>query len=186
MFGSLATIPEKYAACASVLLPAAVAIVPAPLMAQESAENSASASLVQPLVITGAQPLEFGTLAIPTAQTCLYAISPTGQEEASGVLCQFIAGEVLPAGFTLNCAAGSLVQFEVIYIDSAPAGARFSAPEAAMSIDGQAVGSVYQVGACDADGTSEIRAGGLLEVSAQAQHDFSGRVGTIRLEVAYN
>ena len=146
----------------------------------------ANASLLQPLAITGAQPLEFGTLAIPHQGECIYEVDVAGRPNAPGGICQFIGGDRFPARFTLSCAARSLVQFQVIHTDAAPTGARFAAPPAAMEIDGAGAGAAFQTRPCDADGISEIAAAGRLTVSAGALHGFTGPVGTIRLEVAYD
>jgi hypothetical protein len=149
-------------------------------------QTDASASLLQPLAIMAAQPLEFGTLAIPQNGECIYEIDVAGRANAPGGICQFIGGDRFPARFTLSCAANSLVQFQVIHTDSAPAGAVFAAPSGAMDIDGSGAGPAFQTRPCDGDGTSDIAAAGRLTVSAGATHGFTGPVGTIRLEVAYD
>jgi hypothetical protein len=150
------------------------------------AATDASASLLQPLAITGAQPLEFGTLAIPPQGECVYEIDVAGRANAPGGICQFLGQDRFPARFTLSCAARALVQFQVIHTDAAPAGAVFAAPAAAMEIDGAGAGAAFQSRPCDADGISEIAAAGRLTVRAGALHGFTGTVGTIRLEVAYD
>lgn len=156
-----------------------------PSMAQE-ADTDATATLVQPLVITGAQPLEFGMLAIPAQGECIYEVDTAGRGNTPAGVCQFIGANQFPARFRLNCAASTLVQFQLVYTDSAPAGATFSAPPAAMDIDGNGAGALFQTRPCDTDGTSQISAAGRLTVRAGAVHGFSGPVGTIRLEVAYD
>ncbi len=152
----------------------------------EEAETGAGATFMQPLSIAAAQPLDFGTLAIPVTGSCLYVLGPDSKRSTSGGLCQFLGGDALPAEFALTCAANSLVQFQLIYTDAAPAGAAFDAAPETMAIDGAAPGSAYQVRPCDADGMSVVKAGGVIELRPEAPHQFSGPVGSIRLEIAYN
>jgi hypothetical protein len=159
--------------------------IPTALSAQET-ETDASATMVQPLSITGAQPLEFGTVAIPTQGECIYEIDTAGRPVSPAGLCQFISADQFPARFSLNCAASTLVQFQLVYTDRAPVGAFFAAPPAAMDIDGNGAGALFQTRPCDTDGTSQITAAGRLTVRAATAHGFSGTVGTIRLEVAYD
>lgn len=170
---------------AGVML-AVLPIALAPQLHAKEAEADATATLVQPLVITGAQPLEFGMLAIPAQGECIYEVDTAGRGNSPAGVCQFIGADQFPARFSLNCAASTLVQFQLIYSDSAPAGATFSAPPAAMDIDGNGAGALFQTRPCDTDGTSQISAAGRLTVRAGAAHGFSGPVGTIRLEVAYD
>lgn len=118
--------------------------------------------------------------------SCLYALGPDAKRSTSGGLCQFLDGDAVPAEFALSCAANSLVQFQLIYTDAAPAGAAFDAAPETMAIDGAAPGSAYQVRPCDADGMSVVKAGGVIELRPEAPHKFSGPVGSIRLEIAYN
>lgn len=148
--------------------------------------TDASASLLQPLVITAAQPLEFGVLAIPYEGECLYEVDVTGRVNAPGGVCQFLGGDRFPARFTLSCAAGALVQFQVIHTSTAPSGALFAAPAGAMEVDGSGAGPAFQARPCDGDGISQVAAAGRLTVRAGTTHGFSGPVGTIRLEVAYD
>jgi hypothetical protein len=171
---------------AGPVLAAVLAIaVPARLSAQD-AEADASATMIQPIAITGAQPLEFGIVAIPTQGECIYEIDTAGRTGSPVGLCQFISADQFPARFSLNCAASTLVQFQLIYTDRAPAGASFAAPPAAMDIDGNGAGPLFQTRPCDTDGTSQITAAGRLTVRSATAHGFSGTVGTIRLEVAYD
>ncbi|KPF62441.1 hypothetical protein [Porphyrobacter sp. AAP60] len=167
---------------AFVLLGAAAAL---PCMAQES-ETDASASLIQPLVINGAQPLEFGTLAIPPQGECVYELDVAGRTNAPGGICQFIGGDRFAARFTLSCAASALVQYQMIHTNTAPAGAEFSAPSGVMEVDGAGPGPAFQTLPCDTDGISEVAGAGRLIVRAGTVHGFTGAVGTIRLEVAYD
>ena len=152
----------------------------------EEAETDATASFIQPLVINGAQPLEFGTLAIPPQGECSYEIDVAGRANTPGGICQFLGQDRFPARFPLSCAARALVQFQLIHTNTAPAGAVFGAPADAMDIDGAGAGAAFQIRPCDADGISEIAAAGRLTVRAGAPHGFAGPVGTIRLEVAYD
>lgn len=173
---SLAT---KLIACTAILGASTI-------MAQDEMEANAEARFVQPLTLNAAQPLEFGTLAIPNSGGCVYSLSPNATRLSSGGLCQFIEGDTLPADFSLSCAADSLVQFQAIFSDEAPPGASFNAPDEPMAIDGAEPGAAYQMRACDGDGLSEVKVGGEIRLNSDAPHEFSGPVGSIRLEVAYN
>lgn len=155
-----------------------------PAAAQDTSTD-AGATLLQPLVIASSGPLEFGVVAIPATGTCTYVIGTAGEALGAGGACQWLGGDRYPANFTINCAGGAQVQFELTYTDEAPEGAHFSAPEKAMDVDGAGPAGTFQARPCDADGTSEISAAGQLDVEAGTASGFSGRVGTIRLEVAY-
>ncbi|MAI91221.1 DUF4402 domain-containing protein [Ponticaulis sp.] len=147
---------------------------------------TASAELVTPIDILGEGDLSFGTLAIPRTGSCVYDVSAIGTLSASGATdCQGLSGQSLPAEFSVACDADALVTFELIYTNSAPAGATFSSPSNPMSIDGFGAGSALQTIACDTDGLSDVTAGGRLTVTPSASSGFSGQVGTIRLEAQY-
>lgn len=152
---------------------------------QESATD-ATASFIQPLVISGAQPLEFGTLAIPPQGECAYELDVAGRANVPGGICQFVGGDRFAARFTVSCAASALVQYQMIHTNTAPAGAEFSAPANMMDVDGAGAGPAFQTLPCDTDGISEVAGAGRLIVRAGTVHGFTGAVGTIRLEVAYD
>ncbi len=167
------------------LLCAATLLVAVPGAAQDI-ETDATASFIQPLMITGAQPLEFGTLAIPPQGECLYELDVAGRTNTPGGICQFIGGDRFPARFTVSCAANALVQFQMVHTSTAPQGAAFSAPSEMMDVDGAGAGPAFQTRPCDGDGITEIAGAGRLTVRAGTPHGFTGAVGTIRLEIAYD
>lgn len=164
---------------------AAMLLLVMPSVASE-ADVTASAELVTPIDIVGEGDLSFGTLAVPRTGTCVYDVTATGGSVLSGGSeCQFLAGQILQAEFSVACEADALVTYEVIYTNSAPSGATFSAPSNPMAIDGFAASGALQTRACDADGLSDVNAGGRLTVTPSAPSSFTGQVGTIRLEAQY-
>jgi hypothetical protein len=175
-----------WGACLLSCLPIAGVILVAVPGAAQDIETDATASFIQPLMITGAQPLEFGTLAIPPQGECLYEVDVAGRTNTPVGICQFIGGDRYPARFTVSCAANALVQFQMIHTSTAPQGAVFSAPAGVMDVDGAGAGPAFQTRPCDSDGITEIAGAGRLTVRAGTPHGFTGAVGTIRLEIAYD
>lgn len=153
--------------------------------AQDS-EVPASAALVQPLSITGSQPLDFGTVVKPATGSCHYDVPPVGAATIQGQACQYVGGDQAPARFTLQCPPGALIQFQLVYTDRGPAGTSFAPGDSPVAIDSGSPATPFQVQPCDTDGLTTVAAGGRLSVTAAAAHGFSGTVGTIRLEVAYD
>lgn len=157
-----------------------------PLHAQE-VDADASASLLTPLVIAAVEGLEFGELAVSPAGECRYTIDPAGSAVKSGdARCAFISGATYGGKFEVDCGADKLVQFSLFYTDLAPDGASFGASADPMQVDATKPGGEFQTLPCDSDGRSVVRAGGSLLVTPKAPGVFSGRVGTIRLEVKYD
>lgn len=158
-----------------------------PVFAADMIDTTVSVSMVSPLQINSASPMEFGVVTIPKAGSCDYALGPDGNLQASGGSdCAALSGTPMPAEFSVSCAADTQVRFDISYTNSAPSGASFGAGTAPMNIDGRGAGGVVQVLPCDTDGLSEVRAGGLLSVTPAVGTDFTGEIGTITLEVIYD
>ena len=167
-------------------LAAVLALSSVSAQAQE-AEGDAAATLLTPLAIVAVEGLEFGILAVSPAGDCLYALDPAGTTSKSGDgRCAFLSGATYNGRFKVDCGADKLVQFSLFYTDLAPAGVTFGAPADPMQVDAAKPGGLFQLLSCDSDGRSVVKAGGSLLVTPKAQSGFSGRVGTIRLEVSYD
>jgi hypothetical protein len=150
-------------------------------------DAEANATLAAPIQIQTTDDLVFGTVIVPLSGSCTYGVPPSGAPTVSGGSgCAFISGVQVPAGFEVRCGASVLTRYEVNFDDLAPTGTSFSSPALPMKIDGHDAGGALQLHPCDTDGLSLVSLGGVLTVSATASGGFSGRVGTIRLEVAYD
>lgn len=146
----------------------------------------ASAKMVTPVDIVGLGDLAFGTVAIPRSENCIYEVSPRDEVISSkSDECRFLSGSPIAAEFSVACSPSEPMTFEVIFTNSAPTGASFSAGTNSLEIDGLGAGDILQVQSCDKDGFSEVRVGGRLTVTPNAPEGFSGEVGTIRLEANY-
>ena len=147
----------------------------------------ASTTMVTPLSITSAAPLEFGTVTVPKVGDCIYVLNTDSEISASGgPECTALSGMPESGHFVLSCGAYQSVIFEVFYTNTAPSGAVFGAPPKPADIDGRGSGPAMQLLPCDRDGMSDIRVGGQLSITPNAPSAFSGEVGTIRLEVTYD
>ena len=148
---------------------------------------TANAKISSPLTISSASSLEFGEVTRPNTGQCDYELGPDSELIVSGGSdCMAMSGTPFAAEFTINCAVDVLVRFELTYENQAPDGAVFSAGENSMDIDGRGAGDVLQVTGCDSDGQTQVSAGGRLSVTPTAPDDFTGTVGTIRLEAIYD
>jgi len=158
-----------------------------PTLASDMFETTASVSMVSPLQITSAAPMEFGVVTIPKAGQCGYTLAPDGSLLASGGSdCAALSGTPMPAEFSVSCAPSTQVRFDLSYTNTAPSGASFGAGISPMDIDGQGAGGVVQILPCDTDGLTEVSVGGLLTVTPAVGTDFTGEIGTIRLEIIYD
>lgn len=164
----------------------AILLLPGYAMAQESSIQ-ADATLVAPLAIVASEGLSFGTLAVSMGTSCIYEVLPDGTTNKSGdARCAFLSGLPIPAKFELDCGPGAMVRMELVHANLAPTGATFTTIARPMTVDGAGAGAAMQVLPCDSDGRSVIHAGGRLTTTPAAGTGFSGRVGTIRLEVIYD
>jgi hypothetical protein len=153
----------------------------------DEADMDASATFVAPVSIQAGEPLEFGQVSIPASGECAYEIAPDGGVSATGAAgCGHVSGATYPARFEVSCGqTGAAVRYEITFLNAAPTGSVFEAPNAPVRIDGAPAGGLSQVRPCDGDGVSAVAIGGRLRVSASAPSGFAGRVGTIRLEANF-
>jgi len=157
-----------------------------PFAMADTLSVDASAALVTPLSVSSGAPMEFGTLTVPQAGECTYAIAPVGTFTATGGAdCQRLSGTPLPAAFIVRCAADALVTFDVRYTNGAPAGATFGAPPTPVAVDARTPGALFQTHPCDSDGESTVAAGGQLTVTPEASDTSLAVVGTVTLEASY-
>ncbi|MET0371324.1 MAG: DUF4402 domain-containing protein [Sphingobium sp.] len=175
------------ASCAARIAVPIVTLGLSPMgMAQES-NVEANATLIAPLSIVASEGLSFGTLAVSMGTSCIYEVLPDGTTNKSGdQRCAFLSGAPTAATFELDCGPGAMVRMEVIHSNLAPTGAEFAALARPMAVDSAPAGAAMQLLPCDSDGRSVIHAGGRLTTRPTAGIGFSGRVGTIRLEVIYD
>lgn len=161
-------------------------LMASPVLAQETTID-ADATLVTPMVIVASEGMRFGTIAVSNGGECIYEIAPDGTASKQGEnRCAFLSGFPTAATFEIDCGAGALVRMELIHANLAPTGAVFSATALPMTVDGANAGSAMQILPCDGDGRTVVRAGGRLVTTPEASAGFTGRVGTIRLEVVYD
>ena len=151
-----------------------------------SGDANAAAEFLSPVEITTSRDLDFGVVTTPHSSNCIYTIAPDGTQSATGDrMCGFVSGLAGSASFEVLCQPDTSVFIELVYSNSAPSGASFGPNVTPLSWDSSSAGPAAQIAPCDADGQSIANAGGELIVTPTAPPGFSGQVGLIRLEVAY-